>query len=264
MDKRPVKASLQSISANNLTRQEGQGFALEGIMQHTRGNRDTLMQQHSYHLLVALVCALGLVVGVNHSAQATAPSVEATSESRQANRLIVPALEIDAPIEAVGQDDEGLMAAPSDVESVAWYNLGPNPGELGNAVMAGHLDNVRGQPAVFWRLDELKAGDEIIVRFDDESEKRFEVMSVESYNADEAPLTRIFGVDFERDLNLITCDGNWNRQNKLYDKRLVVYARLIHESNAATESNTSSTLPTAATTWSIHSRQNRQQSLTTR
>jgi sortase A len=233
-------------------------------MQHTRGTTRTLLQQHSCRFIVALVCALGLVVGVQHSAQATAPTVAVTSESRQVSRLIIPTLEIDAPVEGVGQDDEGLMAAPSTVESVAWYNLGPNPGELGNAVMAGHLDNVKGDPAVFWRLDELKAGDEIIVRFDDESEKRFEVMSVESYEADEAPLTRIFGIDFERDLNLITCDGDWNTKNKLYDKRLVVYARLIPESNAPTESNTTSTLPTPPSTRSIHSWQNRQQSLTTR
>jgi hypothetical protein len=99
--------------------------------------------------------------------------------------------------------------------------------------MAGHLDDVYGRPAVFWHLDELKAGDEIVVRFADASEKRFAVMTVESYDADAAPMERIFGVDFERDLNLITCDGAWNAQNKLYEKRLVVYARLIRDTTAS-------------------------------
>jgi LPXTG-site transpeptidase (sortase) family protein len=156
-------------------------------------------------------------------------NIAATSATRQPVRLVIPSLDIDAAIEGVGQDSNGLMAAPLLINTVAWYNLGPRPGENGNAVIAGHFDDVRGRPAVFWDLDELEAGDEIIVRFDDESELRFAVMGTERYQAGDAPLERIFGVDFERDLNLITCDGDWNAQQRLYSERLVVYARLIRE-----------------------------------
>jgi LPXTG-site transpeptidase (sortase) family protein len=155
--------------------------------------------------------------------------VGALSQSGQPARLIIPSLEIDAPIEVVERDDQSIMAAPSSVEKVAWYNLGPRPGEPGNAVIAGHLDDVRGRPAVFWSLDELAAGDEIIVRYADKSEIHFEVLEVETYDADAAPMERIFGVDFNRDLNLITCDGEWNAQSKLYDRRLVVYARRVED-----------------------------------
>lgn len=40
---------------------------------------------------------------------------------------------------------------PKRFDTVAWYVLGPRPGELGKAVMAGHLDAKTG-PAIFWRL----------------------------------------------------------------------------------------------------------------
>jgi LPXTG-site transpeptidase (sortase) family protein len=167
----------------------------------------------------------------------------------QPTHLLIPSLEIDAPIEAVGQDDNGMMAAPSRIERVAWYSPGSVPRETGNAVMAGHLDDVRGKPAVFWRLDEVEPGDEIIVHYSDKSEKHFEVITVESYDADAAPLERIFGVDFERDLNLITCDGQWNAQSKLYERRLVVYSRLIRHSttNIVPESSTVATTALANT-----------------
>jgi hypothetical protein len=110
--------------------------------------------------------------------------------------------------------------------------------------MAGHLDDVRGRPAVFWRLDELKTGDEIVVHYSDDSEQRFAVMTVEDYEASSAPLERIFGIDFERDLNLITCDGQWNAQSNLYERRLVVYARLIREATAS-PATLPATLPAA-------------------
>jgi LPXTG-site transpeptidase (sortase) family protein len=200
----------------------------------------------------------------------------------QPTRLIIPSLDIDAPIEGVGQTEAHQMGVPSDVDAVAWYNLGPQPGEPGNAVMAGHLDDVRGRPAVFWRLDELQPGDEILVRFSDEHEVRFAVMTVETHDANAAPMERIFGVDFERDLNLITCDGAWNAQSKLYEKRLVVYARRIREVverpeidqvidkeieaeiaevDEPAQTRPASTVAAPPSPRPLHARQNRQQSL---
>ena len=187
--------------------------------------------------VLALMCVLWLALGGVMPAQAATPRGGALSRANQPVRLLIPALEIDAPIEAVGQDDNHWMKAPSGDDQVAWYNLGPKPGETGNAVIAGHLDDVRGRPAVFWRLDELKAGDEIIVRFGNGQELRFAVMTVEDYASSEAPMERIFGVDFERDLNLITCDGEWNAASKLYERRLVVYARRIQEAENAVPEN---------------------------
>lgn len=265
-----------------------------------------MMNQTRLKMVCALMCVLWLALGGTLPAQAATPSGGALAQATAQGvtqaalpvRLVIPSLEIDAPIEAVGQDDNAVMAAPSSVATVAWYNLGPRPGENGNAVIAGHYDDVKGKPAVFWELDELKAGDEIIVRFRDASEQRFEVMTVETYDTDEAPLERIFGVDFERDLNLITCDGQWNAQSKLYERRLVVYTRLIRDGTAeivpairvkpaaagreetvavsvaqvangesvddATQTNTPSTIPIPPSPRTTHARQDGGQPLATR
>lgn len=141
-------------------------------------------------------------------------------------RLLIPVIGVDASIIAVGKDAQGRMAVPDQVERVAWYRLGPRPGEQGNAVLSGHLDNYLQEPAVFWRLHELEVGDEVIVI--DEADRRytFEVVGKERYQYDGAPLERIFGFTIRQALNLITCEGIWDEQSENYDQRLVLYTRL--------------------------------------
>jgi len=120
------------------------------------------------------------------------------------------------------------MAVPSNYTDVGWYEPGPAPGSPGNAVIAGHLDSTTG-PAVFYDLEDLKPGDEIITTSADGQEFRFLVTTSETYNADDAPLERIFGNAINPQLNLITCDGAFDRSVREYDKRLVVYAELATE-----------------------------------
>jgi len=248
-------------------------------MQHTQICSQHLIehrfQRTRIQTVAAIMCAMWLAMGGVIPAHAAAPTVGALSQQPRTvvpTRLLIPSLGVDAPIEGVGQDDDDFMASPSTVAKVAWYNLGALPGEPGNAVMAGHLDDAKGRPAVFWDLDELEADDEIIVRLSDEREIRFAVLSVEAYDADAAPLARIFGVDFERDLNLITCDGEWDAQSKLYEKRLVVYARRIHDSNTisseygddSTQTSTAPTSPVLPSARSPYSRQDSGQPLAAR
>lgn len=119
------------------------------------------------------------------------------------------------------------MGVPERVENVAWYSLGPQPGEAGNAVLSGHLDDYKGDPAVFWGLNELQPGDTIIVIDAAGNSRQFQVTGKESYAFDQAPLDRIFGSSFTSNLNLITCDGTWDQNARNYDRRLVVYSRLV-------------------------------------
>lgn len=118
------------------------------------------------------------------------------------------------------------MDVPKKWEDVAWYKLGPRPGEKGNAAIAGHLDSTTG-PAVFWNLKDLQPGDTVAV-IDDRGRKiDFKVTKTEIYKADEAPIADIFGPTQATRLNLITCDGTFDRNQKSYDKRLVVFTERV-------------------------------------
>jgi sortase (surface protein transpeptidase) len=140
-------------------------------------------------------------------------------------RLRIPALDIDSTVEWVGIDDEGRMDVPGNYDDVAWYEDGPRPGMPGNAVIAGHLDSTTG-PAVFYRLDTLQPGDEVFVATHAGNELRFVVVGKEAFDANAAPLERIFGPGFAPHLNLITCEGAFSRSSGQYDQRLVVFTVL--------------------------------------
>ncbi|HEX8684360.1 MAG TPA: class F sortase [Ardenticatenaceae bacterium] len=143
-------------------------------------------------------------------------------------RLRIPDLGVNAAVESVGQTSSGAMDVPQGVMNVGWYNLGARPGQVGNAVMSGHLDDYKGDAAVFWRLNELQVGDIVMVADANGREYRYEVIDKETYRFDDpVPLNRIFGYSVTSNLNLITCNGTWDRNARNYDKRLVVYTRLV-------------------------------------
>ncbi len=142
-------------------------------------------------------------------------------------RLMIPRIGIDAAIEAVGDDAQGRMDIPDRVENVAWYTKRAKPGESGNAVISGHLDDYKLDPAVFYDLNQLVAGDEVIVVDENGTEWHFSVENVAVYGDKEVPLDIVFGQAVIPKLNLITCKGTWDATAENYDQRLVVYTHLI-------------------------------------
>jgi LPXTG-site transpeptidase (sortase) family protein len=143
--------------------------------------------------------------------------------------LIIPAIDVDAPLEPVGVLGNGDMAVPSrnQWDGVGWYQYGPFPGSRGSAVIDGHLDRPGGLPAVFWRLHDLHVGDMVMVVDKDGKKLRFRVMQTTAYPPDAAPLQNIFGPKNGVFLNLITCAGQWVPTRHQTSLRLVVYTQLV-------------------------------------
>jgi sortase A len=155
--------------------------------------------------------------------QSIAAMAEPERPVHEPSRLRIDRIGIDAPVEPVGATADGTMDIPRDWRNGGWYKPGPKPGERGNAVIAGHLDSQTG-PAVFWRLKDLEKGDEVIVTDAAGVERAFTVVGVELYDAEAAPLERIFGDAWGAYLNLITCDGDW-KDGEGYSDRLVVFTK---------------------------------------
>jgi sortase (surface protein transpeptidase) len=140
-------------------------------------------------------------------------------------RLFIPAIGIDAPVEPVGLEPNGAMATPHGAINTGWFAPGARPGEPGNAVLAGHVDYRGVGPAVFYRLHRLRPGDAVWTTDEQGRRRRFIVEAIEQYRTETAPLERIFGATGEARLNLITCAGNFSSNSRSYDQRLVVYTR---------------------------------------
>lgn len=149
--------------------------------------------------------------------------------------LRIPKIGVDAPVESVGLDPTGAMATPTTPFRVAWYAGGTVPGQVGNAVIDGHLDSRVHGAAVFWRLGELMVGDQIEVEMPGQRWLTFVVDRVAVYPYNDAPLNEIFGPADEPHLNLITCSGTFDRSSHNYDRRRVVYATLASPSRRPPE-----------------------------
>ncbi|GAC1422012.1 MAG: class F sortase [Ktedonobacteraceae bacterium] len=143
--------------------------------------------------------------------------------------LIIPSINVNAPVENVNIQSNGDLGIPqqNQWEGVGWYSNGPRPGAAGSAVIDGHLDRPGGYPAVFWDLHKLQVGDTIKVVDAKGKTLRFRVTRTASYAPQDAPVQEIFGDTGGTYLNLITCAGTWIPSQKQTTLRLVVYSTLV-------------------------------------
>ena len=142
--------------------------------------------------------------------------------------LKIQALTIAAPIEYLGNTAAGNMAAPSLVGDAGWYKYGPLPGDVGTAVIAGHVVGPKGEPAIFYRLDNLQVGDSVQVVDGKGQIATFTVRQKKTYSQTEQP-SEVFNSGSGVHLNLITCAGDWDSNEHHYLNRLVVFTDLISE-----------------------------------
>ncbi len=142
--------------------------------------------------------------------------------------LKIPSISLKASVQHVGVTASGYMAVPSNFTDVGWYRGGVIPGNIGTAVMDGHLDNSLGFPAVFGHLDDVKIGDEVTVTTHGGKVLHFEVIDTAVYSYDDpGAADAIFSQSSDSLLRLVTCDGDWVADKHVYDKRLVVTAKLV-------------------------------------
>lgn len=148
-------------------------------------------------------------------------SPEAASVAKPV-RVVIPAIDVDADLVALGLNDDGSMEVP-DFGLAGWYEPGPRPGDPGPAVIAAHVDSVRG-PDVFFRLRDLTTGDKITVEYADGSDSTFVVSESEQQLKDDLPVERIWNDTDDAVLRLITCGGEFDADARSYLSNLIVYA----------------------------------------
>ncbi len=157
---------------------------------------------------------------------AALPAYVSTTTPITPVRLKIPSIGVDAHVERVGKKADGSMATPTSFEDAGWYELGAHPGQAGNAVIAGHVNNALTKAGVFEHLNAVKVGDYVTVTDASGKTLVYVVSETHQYATNEAPTASIFAVTGPSQLVLITCDGAWDDASHSYDKRLVVFARL--------------------------------------
>jgi hypothetical protein len=141
-------------------------------------------------------------------------------------RVSIPRLHVRSRLVRLGVDDSGAMEVPRDPTRAGWYDLGPAPGALGPAVIAGHVTWNR-SPAVFYELATLRRGDLVRVDRADGRQAVFAVSRVARFEKEHFPTRAVFGALDHAGLRLITCGGTYDGAAHRYLDNVVVFTRLV-------------------------------------
>jgi hypothetical protein len=143
--------------------------------------------------------------------------------------VAIPTIGVQSKLLHLGRNEDGTMAVPNLITSAndaAWYKYSVTPGQIGTAVIEGHVDSYQG-PAVFFRLGALRPGNRINVTLADEIMAVFRVTGVREYAKDEYPADTIYAPANYAALRLITCGGDFDAATGHYLNSVVVFASLV-------------------------------------
>ena len=155
------------------------------------------------------------------------PALPTLGRSRPV-RLDIPAIGVDSRLMRLGLLGDGTMQVPPlDADAPAgWYEGLVSPGEIGPAVIVGHLDSAFDGPAVFYRLGALRPGDPVSVRRADGVTAVFTVDRVVRHAKADFPAREVYGRVGYPALRLITCGGGFDRAEGSYRDNIIVFASL--------------------------------------
>lgn len=156
-----------------------------------------------------------------------APAVPALD--RAAPTIIsIPRIGVYAPVMALGTNPDGTVQVPplDQAQNAGWYSPGPSPGEIGNAVIVGHVDSAKIGPAVFFELGALLPGDVVTVSRADGRQVSFTVDAVKSYPKTEFPSELVYGPNDRAGLRIVTCGGQFDQNAGSYLENVIVFATM--------------------------------------
>jgi hypothetical protein len=166
--------------------------------------------------------------GSGPSQPVTGPNVVAGSEYGLGDRLVIPSISVNAPVNGIRVGSNGTMPDPKGYFNAVWYDFSAIPGlggyvGSGNHVLAGHVDSAIYGAAVFYYMRNLKAGDPIQYITSDGVTHNYVVTGVGDYlpDADWASIV----ASRTADMTIITCIGTFNTAIREYSHRRVVFAR---------------------------------------
>ncbi len=184
----------------------------------------------------------------------TPPSSSPSPRPRPANTgpdavvsMRLPALGVDAPIEAIGLiPGRNTLDVPGPY-TIGWYDIYDRPGTGRSSLYSAHKDywpDIRGP---FYALQDLQAGDEVVVVMGDGREYVYEVFFSRRYHVDDVPNydlifphkarnPRLRRPPSEEWVTLYTCGGDFVERTAggagYYLHRDVVIAKLVRTNPA--------------------------------
>jgi len=140
--------------------------------------------------------------------------------------LTIPLIGVKTNLITLGLTAGGSMQVPVSATVAGWFTGSPRPGAVGSSIIVGHIDN-ENRRGIFYRLPELKSGDDVFVKRADGTTAEFRVTEVQTYLKDHFPTQTVYGPTPDAELRLITCGGAFDPVSRHYLSNIVVYATQV-------------------------------------
>lgn len=190
-------------------------------------------------LLAAALVGCGVPPGVTTAdvVPAPSPTTEVAPSSppglprSEPDTVDIPTIAVHSSLTALGLNPDQTVQVPpvSTPMQAGWYKHGPTPGEIGPAVILGHVDGNK-QRGVFYRLHELSVGAEVHVTRKDGRTITFQVRNVQRVAKDSFPTDAVYANTTTPELRLITCGGVFDQTTHNYLDNIIVYATMADPS----------------------------------
>jgi sortase (surface protein transpeptidase) len=141
-------------------------------------------------------------------------------------KITIPSLGVNTKVGTLGLQPDHQVMVPTNTRVVGWYKDGPPPGQIGSAVILGHVDSTQG-PGAFFALKSMKAGARINLVLADGAVTVFAVTKVVQYSKSSFPDRLVYGSNGTRALQLVTCGGTFDHATGHYESNIVVFSHLV-------------------------------------
>jgi LPXTG-site transpeptidase (sortase) family protein len=141
----------------------------------------------------------------------------------------IESINVHAPVGSLGTAADGTVQVPpiNKPNLTGWYRGSVTPGQTGNAVIIGHVDSNTAGAAVFYRLGDLKRGDQVVVTRQDQSVAVFRVYGVGTFAKSKFPTNLVYGPNTKPELRLVTCGGAFDVKHNAYLANIVAVADMV-------------------------------------
>jgi len=195
-----------------------------GLVVIVGGTAGLLLTHHSTPALRPV--AAGVAALPAPTGPIVAPPQSAAAQVARPVSLTIPLIGVKTNLITLGLAAGGAMQVPSTSTVAGWFTGSPRPGAVGSSIIVGHVDSKSG-PGIFFRLPELKKGDDVYVKRSDGTTAEFRVTEVQEYPKDQFPTETVFGPTPDAELRLITCGGTFDSVSGHYLSNIIVYASQI-------------------------------------
>lgn len=158
-----------------------------------------------------------------------APPPAPAADPAEPVRVSIPAIGVESDLLHLGLAEDGSLQVPQgdDFDTAAWFDGSPRPGEVGPAVIEGHVSSRARGPSVFYELGNLAVGDTVDVTRGDGSTVSFEVYDLQQFPKDAFPTLQVYGNTDGPELRLITCGGTIAESSGHFTDNIIVFAREV-------------------------------------